>query len=70
LREGTGFGASFDREEAGMSGSVIDLELLAMRTALDELVYKVGESRPEVISLNGDSCGLLSRMSGSGEIVI
>jgi hypothetical protein len=70
LGERSGFGASFDREEAGMSGSTVDLELLATGTSLNELVYEVGESGPEIVPLDGDSGGLLSRVSGGGEIVI
>jgi hypothetical protein len=67
---GTGFGASFDREESGVSGSTVDFELLTMGTSLDELVHEVSESRPEVISLDGDPGGLLSWVSRCGEIVI
>jgi hypothetical protein len=53
-----------------MRWSAVDLELLAMRTPLDELVYKVCESRPEVVTLNSGSGGLLSGVSGSGKVVI
>jgi hypothetical protein len=70
LREGTRFGASFNREQAGVGRSTIDLELLATWTTLDELVYKMDESRPEVISLDGGPGGLLPGMSGGGEVVV
>jgi hypothetical protein len=44
LGKGTRFGTSFDREETGMCGLAVDFELLAVRTALDKLVYKMSES--------------------------
>jgi hypothetical protein len=53
-----------------VSGSTVDFELLAVGTALDELVHEMSEPRPKVISLNGDSGGLLSGVSGGGEVVI
>jgi hypothetical protein len=70
LGKGAWFGASFDWKEARMRWAAVDLELLAMGTSLHELVYEMGQSRPEVVSLNGDPGGLLPGVSGSGEVVV